>query len=216
MKLEDLPELDWEKGAGLLPAVVQHARTGELLMLAYMNRAALRSTLADGRATFYSRSRNELWTKGASSGNYLEVVAVSADCDRDAILVQAVPAGPVCHTGLPTCFPQAAKCDVESLAFLIRLEKVIADRIARRPDGSYTARLSAEGPRRIAQKVAEEGFELALAAATGDDAEVRAEAADLLYHLTLLLTERGLPLAAVIEELERRHADRTTPRSTAV
>jgi phosphoribosyl-ATP pyrophosphohydrolase/phosphoribosyl-AMP cyclohydrolase len=206
VKPDELPDLDWGKGDGLLPVIVQHARTGALLMLGYMNQQALYTTLDGGRVTFFSRSRNVLWTKGETSGNFLEVVAVSADCDGDTILVQALPAGPVCHTGSATCFPEALKSDAERLAFLGQLERVIAQRIAGQPDGSYTARLHAEGPRRMAQKVGEEGVELALAAATGDDAEVLAEAADLLYHMTLLLRQRGLSLAAVVEELELRHA----------
>jgi phosphoribosyl-ATP pyrophosphohydrolase/phosphoribosyl-AMP cyclohydrolase len=206
VKPDELPNLDWGKGSGLLPAVVQHARTGVLLMLGYMNQQALRATLEGGRVTFFSRSRNVLWTKGETSGNFLEAVAVSADCDGDTILVQALPSGPVCHKGSATCFPEALKSDAERLAFLGQLEMVIAQRIAGQPDGSYTARLHAEGPRRMAQKVGEEGVELALAAATGDDAEVLAESADLLYHMTLLLRQRGLSLAAVVEELERRHA----------
>lgn len=211
MKIDEIADLDWNKGDGLLPAIVQHAGTGALLMLGYMNRQALRTTLSGGRVTFFSRSREELWTKGETSGNFLEVVAVSADCDRDAILVQALPAGPVCHTGSANCFPQATRSEAERFAFLARLEDVIARRIAEQPEGSYTARLHAQGRRRLAQKVGEEGVELALAAADGDDAEVLAESADLLYHLALLLKERGLSLSAVIDELELRHTDRTLP-----
>jgi len=205
VNVEDIPDLDWDKGTGLLPAVVQHAQTGVLLMLGYMNHEALRKTLSDGRVTFFSRSRKELWTKGSTSGNFLEVVAVSADCDADAILVQVLPAGPVCHTGSATCFPGAMKNDLESLAFLMQLERIISQRIATRPEGSYTAKVLAEGPRRLAQKVGEEGVELALAAANGDDAEVLAEAADLLFHLTLLLKQRSMSLAGVVENLELRH-----------
>lgn len=206
MKFNDIADLDWDKGQGLLPAVVQHAQTGALLMLGYMNREALRTTLAHRHVTFFSRSRKELWTKGATSGNFLEVMAVSADCDADTILVQVLPAGPVCHTGSATCFPGAMKSDAEGLAFLVQLECIIAQRIATQPEGSYTARVLAEGPRRLAQKVGEEGVELALAAASGDDAEVLTEAADLIYHLALLLKQRGLSLAGVVEELELRHA----------
>lgn len=211
MKVDDIQDLDWDKGAGLLPAIVQHAHSGALLMLGYMNQEALRKTLSDGRATFFSRSRSELWTKGSTSGNFLEVVAVSADCDADAILVQAVPAGPVCHAGSSTCFPGAMKSDAESLAFMMQLERIISQRIATRPQDSYTTRILAEGPRRLAQKVGEEGVELALAAASGDDAEVLAEAADLVYHLALLLKQRDLSLAMVTAVLERRHADRASP-----
>lgn len=202
-------ELDWNKGQGLLPAIVQHARTGRLLMLGYMNSEALQRTLESRRATFYSRSRGALWTKGETSGNLLEVVAVCADCDRDTILVQALPAGPVCHTGQASCFAEAGICEAEPMAFLARLEQVIAERIVERPEASYTARLHAEGRRRIAQKVGEEGLELALAAASGADTEVVAESADLLFHMLLMLAQRSLPLARVVEELERRHAART-------
>jgi phosphoribosyl-AMP cyclohydrolase / phosphoribosyl-ATP pyrophosphohydrolase len=206
MKLDELPDLDWDKGEGLLPAVVQHAHSGALLMLGYMNREALSNTLASGRVTFFSRSRSTLWTKGETSGNFLEVAAVSADCDRDTILLQVLPAGPVCHTGSANCFPEATKSDAERLAFLMQLERIIAKRIATQPEGSYTARLHAEGPRRLAQKVGEEGFELALAAVSGDDTEVLDEAADLLYHVALLLKQRGLSFANVVEKLELRHA----------
>lgn len=206
MKFDELPDLDWGKGEGLLPAIVQHARTGAVLMLGYMNRQALITTLASGRATFFSRSRQALWTKGETSGNFLSVVAVSADCDHDTVLVQALPAGPICHSGSASCFPTAMKSDAERLSFLTQLETVILQRIAEQPEGSYTARLYAAGPRRIAQKVGEEGFEVALAAVGGDDAEVLAESADLLYHLTLLLKQRGLSLTAVADELELRHA----------
>jgi phosphoribosyl-ATP pyrophosphohydrolase/phosphoribosyl-AMP cyclohydrolase len=175
-------------------------------MPGFMNEHSLRMTLIDRQVTFFSRSRAQLWTKGKTSGNFLKAVTISADCDRDTILVQALPVGPVCHTGSPTCFPEAAKSDGESLAFLSQLERVVSQRIADQTEGSYTARLHAEGPRRIAQKVGEEGFEVALAAAGGSNAEVLSESADLLYHLTLLLRERGLSLAAVVGELERRHA----------
>ena len=206
MKFHDLPDLDWDKGKGLLPAVVQHSQTGVLLMLGYMNREALGTTLASGHVTFLSRGRAALWTKGGTSGNFLEIVAVSADCDRDTILVQALPAGPVCHTGTASWFPGAMKSDAERLAFLVQLESIIAERIVTQPEGSYTARILAEGPRRVAQKIGEEGVELALAAASGDDAEVLAEAADLLYHLALLLKQRGMSFAAVVEKMELRHA----------
>lgn len=208
MKPEEIGGLAWDKGDGLLPAVVQHAGTGTVLMLGYMNQEALGLTLSQGRVTFFSRSRQQLWTKGETSGNFLETVAVTTDCDRDALLVQALPAGPVCHAGTATCFPAAAPTAAESLAFLMRLERVIAERIAELPEGSYTARLYAQGPRRIAQKIGEEGVELALAAVTNDDAAVVAEAADLLYHLALLLKQRGLSLTAVVNELALRHASR--------
>lgn len=206
MRLDEIAGLAWDKSGGLVPAVVQHAHSGAVLMVGYMNREALRATLETARVTFYSRSRQKLWTKGETSGNFLETVAVSPDCDRDALLVQALPAGPVCHSGAPKCFPEAIAGDAESLAFLGMLERIIAGRFASHPDGSYTARLHAEGPSRMAQKVGEEAVELALAAVGGGNAEVLAETADLLYHVTVLLQQRGIALAEVIRELELRHA----------
>ena len=213
MKLEEIGSLQWDKGGGLLPAVVQDAATGSVLMVGYMNREALRTTLSGGLVTFYSRSRQALWTKGETSGNRLEVESVSVDCDADTLLVLARPTGPVCHNGTATCFPRAQSTGAGRLAFLARLESVVADRIARQPEGSYTAELFAQGPVRIAQKVGEEGVEVALAAVGPDDAKVVGESADLLYHLILLLRQRGLALADVAAELELRHAGRkaTTP-----
>lgn len=214
MKLEDVAALAWDKSDGLLPAVVQHARTAEVLMLGYMNREALRRTLAEGLVTFFSRSRLALWVKGETSGNHLRVVSVSADCDGDTLLVIAEPAGPVCHAGTPTCFPQAEPLEAAQLSFLLTLEQVLSERIARSPEGSYTAALFAQGPTRIAQKIGEEGVEVALAAVGDDDAKVLGETADLLYHLLLLLRQRGLSFAAVVAELELRHADRTSGART--
>ncbi len=179
MRLEDVDGLDWSKGDGLLPAVVQHARTGQVLMLGYMNPAALRATLGGRRVVFFSRSRQALWIKGETSGHFLEVVDVSTDCDADAILVLAEPLGPTCHKGTESCFADAAPADAQRLAFLGLLEDIIAHRIADQPEGSYTARLFAEGPGRIAQKVGEEGVETALAAVTRDDDGLLSECADL-------------------------------------
>jgi phosphoribosyl-ATP pyrophosphohydrolase/phosphoribosyl-AMP cyclohydrolase len=208
MKPENLTSLAWYKGAGILPAIVQNARNGAVLMIGYMNREALAQTLTSGKVTFFSRSRKSLWVKGETSGNFLTALSVTCDCDRDALLVQALPAGPVCHAGTATCFPQAVQANIESIGFLTTLESVIADRIEQPPDASYTAKLHAEGLRRIAQKVGEEGLELALAAAGGSNADVIAECADFLYHAILLLQERGLSLATVVAELERRHTER--------
>jgi phosphoribosyl-AMP cyclohydrolase / phosphoribosyl-ATP pyrophosphohydrolase len=211
MKLDDVNRLDWDKGDGLLPAVIQHARSGTVLMVGYMNREALRQTLGTGRVTFFSRSRKTLWTKGETSGNFLDTVAVSFDCDADTLLVLAIPSGPVCHTGAPTCFPQATRSAAERLQFLPLLEEVIAERVTERPEGSYTARLFAQGGARLAQKIGEEGVEVALAAVGADDSKVVSESADLLYHLLLLLRQRGLSLADVVAELELRHAARKAP-----
>ena len=208
MTPDQVRTLAWDKGAGLLPAIVQHARTGQVLMLAYMNQEALRQTLSSGRAVFYSRSRQKLWTKGETSGHYLNVVDVSTDCDTDAILVLADPLGPTCHKGTESCFADAATSDAQPLSFLRVLEATIAHRMAEKPEGSYTARLVAEGPGRIAQKVGEEGVETALAAVTRDDAGLLAECSDLVYHLMVLLKSRGLELGDVVQELRSRHHDR--------
>ncbi len=208
MTLDDVGTLDWDKGSGLLPAIVQHARTGRVLMLGYMNDAALRETLNGGRVVFYSRSRETLWTKGETSGNYLNVVDVSTDCDSDAILVLADPIGPTCHKGTESCFAAAAPADAQRLAFLALLENIIANRIADQPESSYTAKLYAKGTGRIAQKVGEEGVETALAAVTRDDEGLVSECADLLFHLLVLLKSRELDLELVVEELKARHASK--------
>jgi phosphoribosyl-ATP pyrophosphohydrolase/phosphoribosyl-AMP cyclohydrolase len=203
---DPLEPLDWNKAGGMLPAIVQDAGSGAVLMLGYMNPAALAATRASGRVTFYSRSKGRLWTKGESSGHFLELREIAADCDRDTLLVLAEPAGPACHTGAPTCWgehaPQAA---AQPLAFLGALELIIAERVATRPPGSYTAQLLSEGTRRIAQKVGEEGLELALAAVAQSGPEIIGEAADLLYHVLLLLRAKNLSLAQVVTELEMRH-----------
>jgi len=177
-------------------------------MLGYMNDAALRETLAGGRVVFYSRSRETLWTKGETSGNFLNVVDVSTDCDSDALLVLADPIGPTCHKGTESCFADAAPADVQRLAFLALLENIIANRIADQPEGSYTARLFAQGPGRIAQKLGEEGVETALAAVTRDDEGLVSECADLVFHLMVLLKSRELTLERVVDELKARHASK--------
>jgi len=205
MKIESTDAIDevaFGAADGLLPAIVQHADTGAVLMLAWMNRDALRATLTGRRVVFFSRSRAQLWEKGATSGNTLDLAAVHADCDRDALLVLARPRGPVCHLGTKTCFGD------EPSPFLAKLENVIADRVGADPAGSYTARLLAGGPHRSAQKVGEEAVEVAIAATAGNDAEVVAESADLLFHLIVLLRSRGLSLTQVIAELEARHQQR--------
>lgn len=208
MDAMNVARLDWAKGDGLLPAIVQDANSGRVLMLGYMNEFALSRTLAERRVTFFSRSRNELWTKGATSGNFLHVVQVSADCDRDSILVLAHPDGPTCHNGTTSCFAEASEPDATRIAFLANLQSTIAQRIAESPEGSYTARLYATGVGRIAQKVGEEGVETALAAVTRDDDELIGECADLLYHLLVLLKARSLTLEQVVQELAARHGAR--------
>ena len=175
------------------------ADTLRVLMLGYMDRAALQATLDTGRVTFYSRSRQRLWTKGETSGNYLALVAIEADCDADTLLVQARPRGPTCHLGRDSCFARAPS------AFMVELDALIADRQRRLPAGSYTTRLFEDGVRRIAQKVGEEGVETALAAVAQDDEALVGEAGDLLYHLLVLLRSRGLGLREVESLLAQRH-----------
>jgi phosphoribosyl-ATP pyrophosphohydrolase/phosphoribosyl-AMP cyclohydrolase len=205
--MSDADEFDWEKGGGLLPAIVQDAASGAVLMLGYMNREALAASRETGFVTFWSRSKQRLWTKGEASGNHLRLRAVAADCDRDALLVLADPAGPACHLNTTTCWGEhRPRAGSEELAFLGDLERVIAARIRDRPEGSYTAKLIDRGLTRIAQKVGEEGLELALAAVAETNDKVIGEAADLLYHTLLLLQAKGLSLAAVTAELARRHA----------
>jgi phosphoribosyl-ATP pyrophosphohydrolase/phosphoribosyl-AMP cyclohydrolase len=200
MSPEEISALAWDKQAGLLPAIVQDAGTGRVLMLGYMDRAALEATLASGRVTFFSRSKQRLWMKGESSGDVLELVRLEADCDSDTLLVQARPQGPTCHLGRTSCFPAAPG------SFLAELDALVQTRERERPAGSYTTSLFEGGVRRAAQKVGEEGVETALAAVAQDDAALLGEAADLLFHLTVLLRARGLGLADVEQVLRERHA----------
>jgi phosphoribosyl-AMP cyclohydrolase / phosphoribosyl-ATP pyrophosphohydrolase len=178
-------------------------------MVGYMNREALEATLTRGRVVFFSRSKGRLWEKGETSGHTLEVAEIHTDCDRDALLVNAWPRGPVCHLGTASCFGLEPTAGTEPLAFLEELEHVIEERMATRPESSYTARLVASGMRRVAQKVSEEGLEVALAAAGGSDSEVVAESADLVYHMLVLLKARGLNLKRVLAELQARHEARS-------
>jgi phosphoribosyl-ATP pyrophosphohydrolase/phosphoribosyl-AMP cyclohydrolase len=199
MSSERDARLDWGKGDGLLPVVVQDAANLRVLMLGYMNAEALAATRASGKVTFYSRSKQRLWTKGESSGHFLEVVSIDQDCDDDTLLVLAHPRGPTCHLGRASCFPEAPA------NFLGTLDALVAERERTRPAGSYTTTLFEKGTRRIAQKVGEEGVETALAAVAQGDEELLGESADLLYHLLVLLRARGLGLADVLQLLEARH-----------
>ncbi|MEY2170390.1 MULTISPECIES: bifunctional phosphoribosyl-AMP cyclohydrolase/phosphoribosyl-ATP diphosphatase HisIE [unclassified Rhodanobacter] len=201
----DLTRLDWPKGDGLLPAVVQHWLTGEVLMLGYMNAEALAATQASGKVTFWSRSKQRLWMKGESSGHVLALKSIRVDCDADTLLVQADPHGPTCHLGTSSCFGGDAR---PPLGFLAELDALVAERHAERPSGSYTTSLFEGGVRRIAQKVGEEGVESALAAVAQGDEELLGEAADLMFHLTVLLRARGLSLADAVAVLAKRHAER--------
>ena len=201
----DPETLDFAKGSGLLPVVVQDAATLQVLTLAYMDRAALDETLTSGEATFFSRSRGRRWRKGETSGDRLKVVSIVPDCDADALLLAVHPVGDACHLGRTSCFGPE---DAPGLGRLARLERTIAARAGADPAESWTARLLAEGPKRIAQKVGEEGVETALAGVAGTDEDLASEAADLLYHLLVLLHARDMSLAAVLDILERRSKNR--------
>ncbi|UPG91615.1 bifunctional phosphoribosyl-AMP cyclohydrolase/phosphoribosyl-ATP diphosphatase HisIE [Luteibacter aegosomaticola] len=193
---------DFAKGDGLVPAIIQHARTGEVLMLGYMDEAALAKTRESGLVTFFSRSKQRLWTKGETSGDTLALVDLKIDCDNDTLLVRALPAGPTCHTGTTSCFGNEV---VPSLGFLAELDALVASRHAERPEGSYTTTLFEGGIRRIAQKVGEEGVETALAAVAQDDDALIGEAADLVFHLMVALRARGIGFEAVATKLASRH-----------
>lgn len=200
----DIEALDWGKNAGLIPAVIEDAVSGRVLMLAYMNRESLQKTLETKRVTFFSRSKGRLWTKGETSGNFLNLVDLAADCDKDTLLVTVNAEGPACHLGTTSCFG-----DLQSRwQFLRDLEVLLASRKGVDPATSYTASLYARGTKRIAQKVGEEGVETALAATVHDREELRNEAADLVYHLLVLLQAENLELADVIDILRERHAAR--------
>lgn len=200
----DFARLDWSKGEGLLPAVVQHWLTGEVLMLGYMNAEALARTRDSGQVTFFSRSKQRLWTKGESSGHVLVAKSMRVDCDGDTLLVQAEPQGPTCHLGTSSCFGEHAQV-APPLGFLATLDKLVEQRNADRPDGSYTTRLFEGGIRRIAQKVGEEGVETALAAVAQDDEALVGEAADLVFHLMVALRARGIGFDQVAAKLASRH-----------
>jgi len=195
-------KIDFEKGGGLVPAIVQDAKTEQVLMLGYMNEASLAKTQDTGLVTFYSRSRSELWTKGETSGNTLKLQSITVDCDNDTLLVRATPTGPTCHEGTVSCFGDNGP---EGLGFLGYLEDLIEGRKTADADGSYTASLL-QGPlRRAAQKVGEEGVETALASVAETDDKLTSEAADLVYHLLVLLAAKDVKFESVIAELKSRH-----------
>jgi phosphoribosyl-ATP pyrophosphohydrolase/phosphoribosyl-AMP cyclohydrolase len=193
--------IDFAKGDGLVPAIVQDADTLQVLTLAYMDRAALDETNASGEATFFSRSRGGRWRKGETSGNRLTVVSITPDCDGDALVLAVRPMGPACHLGTTSCFGTETAPGIGRIA---ALERTIAERAAADPETSWTARLIAQGPKRVAQKVGEEGVETALAGAAGPDEEVASEAADLVYHLLVLLYSRHMVFQDVLDVLARR------------
>ena len=199
--------IDFAKGGGLVPAIVQDAVTRKVLMLGYMNEEAYRLTLDRGLVTFYSRSRGRIWTKGETSGNYLQLREILADCDGDTLLVKAIPSGPVCHTGADTCFGEDNEPNEMSTAeFLLYLESVIRDRRTNPIEGSYTNHLFSRGLNKIAQKVGEEAVELVIEAKDDDKSLFLGEAADLMYHFLVLLAQKDYTLSEVIDVLKARHS----------
>ena len=196
------PNIDWKKNSGLVPAIVQDAATLQVLMLGYMNATALKKTLRTKRVTFFSRRKQRLWVKGETSRNFLHLVSVAVDCDHDTLLITARPDGPTCHRGTPSCFGDKGASGV---GFLAQLERTINARIKRGDKKSYTVRLAKEGVARVAQKVGEEGVETALAALKSGKKEFADEAADLLYHLIVLLRVKKMSLADALAALEKRH-----------
>lgn len=197
----DPTQLDFAKGNGLLPAIIQDADTGQVLMLGYMNEAALQKTLAEKTVTFFSRSKGRLWTKGETSGNTLQLVDIKVDCDQDTLLIHAHPQGPVCHLGTDTCWGESN----HPVNFLGHLERIIHSRKGAAPETSYTARLFARGINKVAQKVGEEAVELVIEAKDDNESLFLNEAADLMYHYLVLLAAKGFQLEDVIGVLRERH-----------
>lgn len=196
-------DIDFKKMGGLVPAIVQDANTKTVLMLGYMNEEALQKTIETKKVTFWSRSRNELWTKGETSGNFLNLVDIKSDCDNDALLVKAIPDGPTCHKGTDTCWAETNESN--PLLFLSFLQDFIEKRKEEMPEGSYTTSLFKGGVKRIAQKVGEEALETVIEACNGSDEKLVYEGSDMLYHLLVLLTEKGMRIEDLARELIKRH-----------
>ena len=197
-------KIDFDKMGGLVPAIIQDSRTKNVLMLGFMNEEAYNKTVETGLVTFFSRTRNTVWTKGETSGNYLKVVSTAIDCDNDTLLSKVVPVGPVCHTGNATCFEEKNEFGIE---FLDYLQKFIERRHREMPEGSYTTSLFRKGINRMAQKVGEEAVETVIEATNGTDDRLVYEASDLIYHLIVLLTSKGLSINDLAVELEKRHKE---------
>ena len=196
-------KIDFEKCGGLVPAIIQDAQTKNVLMLGYMNQEALDKTLETKKVTFWSRSRNCLWTKGETSGNFLHLIDIKIDCDNDTLLVKANPDGPTCHTGTDTCWGEVN--EQNPLLFLTELQDFINRRHDEMPEGSYTTKLFKDGINKIAQKVGEEALETVIEATNGTSEHLVYEACDLLYHLVVMLASKGLRIEQVAEELHKRH-----------
>jgi phosphoribosyl-ATP pyrophosphohydrolase/phosphoribosyl-AMP cyclohydrolase len=197
-------ELDFSKMDGLVPVIVQDAQTNVVLMLGFMNEEAYRATVGSGKVTFFSRTKQRLWTKGETSGNFLYVVKILSDCDNDTLLIKANPVGPACHTGAETCFGESNK---EGLFFLQYLQEFITRRFKEKPEGSYTTSLFNKGVNRMAQKVGEEAVETVIEATNGTDSGFIYEASDLIYHLIVLLTGKGFSIEDLAKELKKRHKE---------
>ncbi|MCA1747697.1 MAG: bifunctional phosphoribosyl-AMP cyclohydrolase/phosphoribosyl-ATP diphosphatase HisIE [Bacteroidales bacterium] len=198
-----MSKIDFEKMNGLVPAIIQDAGSLKVLMLGFMNSEAFEKTKREGRVTFFSRTKDRLWTKGEESGNFLNVIEILEDCDNDTLLIKANPVGPVCHTGADTCFSEV---NDSGISFLRQLQDLVAQRKRDLPEGSYTTKLFNAGINKIAQKVGEEAVELVIESKDNNDALFLNEAADLTYHLLVLLTEKGFDLADVVNILEQRHS----------
>lgn len=196
-------EIDFDKQGGLVPAIIQDSTTKNVLMLGYMNREAYDKTLETGKVTFWSRSRNRLWTKGETSGNYLNLVSINVDCDKDTLLVKVNPMGPTCHLWTDTCWGE--KNDANPLLFLTNLQDFINKRHEEMPEGSYTTSLFKDGLNRMAQKVGEEALETVIEATNGTDERLIYEASDMFYHLIVLLASKGLRIEDIAKELQERH-----------
>jgi len=201
--LKEISQLDFEKTGGLVPAIIQDAETQVVLMMGYMNSEALAKTKMSGKVTFFSRTKNRLWTKGEESGNFLNVVSIGVDCDNDTLLIKVNPVGPVCHTGADTCFEEMNASN--DILFLSYLQDFINRRKIEMPEGSYTTKLFSEGTRKIAQKVGEEAVETIVGAMANDNENLIYEASDLLYHLIVLLADKGIRIEDVVKELKSRH-----------
>lgn len=195
--------IDFEKMGGLVPAIIQDAKTKNVLMLGFMNQEAYEKTLATGKVTFWSRSRNQLWTKGETSGNFLNLVSIQNDCDNDTLLVKVNPIGPTCHTGTDTCWGEENKQN--PLLFLTELQDFIEKRHEEMPEGSYTTRLFKEGINKMAQKMGEEALEAVIEATNGTNEKLIYEVSDMFYHLLVLLTSKGLRIEDIATELQKRH-----------
>ena len=198
----NISDIDFKKGDGLVPAIIQDWKSGSVLMLGFMNDEALKKTQDSGRVTFFSRSKDRLWTKGETSGNFIEVKEIKADCDRDTLLIQGQATGPVCHTGEDTCF---GKLHEDELYFLKELDEIIGDRKSNPVEGSYTSSLFARGINKIAQKVGEEAVEVVIESKDDNDQLFKNEVADLLFHMMILLKARGLGLGEIVRVLKERH-----------